>query len=119
LPCLLAAGLREDAAGNEHRDAHAAPLHDTPPAGWPPALQALWHQGKGDWDRAHQLAQGQDDAEGAWVHAHLHRAEGDVANARYWYRRAGREPSTVPLDEEFAAIAAALLARVPEPGERR
>jgi hypothetical protein len=94
----------------------AALLHDTPPAGWSRALQALWHQGKGDWDRAHQLAQVQDDAEGAWVHAHLHR---DVANARYWYRRTGREPSTVPLDEEFAAIAATLLARVPEPGERR
>ena len=97
----------------------AALLHDTPPAGWSRALQALWHQGKGDWDRAHQLAQAQDDAEGAWVHAHLHRAEGDIANARYWYRHAGKEPPTVSLDEEFAAIAAALLAGVPEPGERR
>ena len=98
---------------------NAALLHDTPPAGWSRALQALWHQGKGDGDRAHQLAQAQDDAEGAWVHAHLHRAEGDVANARYWYRRAGREPSTAPLDDEFAAIAAALLAAVPEPRARR
>ena len=97
----------------------AALRDDAPPAGWSRALQALWHQGKGDWDRAHQLAQTQNDAEGAWVHAHLHRAEGDVANARYWYRRAGKEPSTVSLDEECAAIAAALLATVPEPGERR
>jgi hypothetical protein len=97
----------------------AALLRDAPPAGWSGALQALWHQGKGEWDRAHQLAQVQNDAEGAWVHAHLHRAEGDLANADYWYRRAGKEPPTVSLDEEFAAIAAALLARVPEPGERR
>jgi hypothetical protein len=95
----------------------AALLHDAPPSGWSRALQALWHQGKGDWDRAHQLAQAQDDAEAAWVHAHLHRAEGEVANARYWYRRAGRE--TAPLDQEFAAMVVALLATVPEPGERR
>ena len=97
----------------------AALLRDAPPSGWSPALQALWHQGKGDWDRAHQLAQAQDDAEGAWVHAHLHRAEGNTANAKYWYRRAGRAPSTVSLDQELAEIAAALLARDPEPGERR
>jgi hypothetical protein len=97
----------------------AALLLDVPPVGWSPALQALWYQGKGDWERAHQLAQAEDDAEAAWVHAHLHRAEGDVANASYWYRRGGREPSTAPLDEEFAAIAAALLATHREPGERR
>ena len=94
---------------------NAALLHDAPPGGWSPALQALWHQGKGDWDRAHRLAQAQEDADGAWVHAHLHR-KGDFANARYWYRRAGREPSAAPLDDEFRAIAAALLAAVP-PGE--
>jgi hypothetical protein len=97
----------------------AALLRDTPPAGWSRALQALWYQGKGDWERAHQLAQAQDNADGAWVHAYLHRTEGDVANARYWYRRAGREPSTLSLDKEFTAIAAALLAAVPEPGEHR
>ena len=96
----------------------AALRDDAPPVGWSRALQALWHQGKGNWDRAHQLAQAQDDAEAAWVHAHLHRAEGDIANARHWYRRAGRQPSTVSPDEEFAAIAAALLATVPEPRER-
>lgn len=98
---------------------NAALRYDNPPAGWSLALQALWHQGKGDWHRAHQLAQAQDGPEAAWVHAHLHRAEGDVANATYWYRRAGREPSTAPLDRELAAIAAALLAAAAEPGERR
>ena len=51
-------------------------LRDAPPAEWSRALQALWHQAKRDWHRAHQLAQEQDDAEAAWVHAHLHRARG-------------------------------------------
>ena len=56
------------------------------------------------------LAQARDDADGAWVHAYLHRVEGDLANAGYWYRRAGRPASEQPLREEWAAVAAALLA---------
>ena len=84
---------------------------DALPAGLSPALQALWQQAKGDWHAAHALAQAQDDAEGAWVHAYLHRVEGDLANAGYWYRRAGRPVSGQPLQEEWAALAAALLAR--------
>jgi hypothetical protein len=83
---------------------------DVPPAGLSPALQALWHEAKGDWRAAHRLAQAQDDADGAWVHAYLHRVEGDLANAGYWYRRAGRPASDQPLREEWAAVAAALLA---------
>jgi hypothetical protein len=88
-------------------------LRDAPPAEWSGALQALWYQAKGDWHRAHQLAQEEDDADGAWVHAHLHRAEGDAANAGYWYRRAGRSPSAAPPNEERDAIAAVLLSRGP------
>jgi hypothetical protein len=88
-------------------------LPEAPPAEWSRALQALWHQAKGDWHTAHRLAHEQDDADSAWVHAHLHRAEGDAANAGYWYRRAGRSPSAAPLDEERDAIAAALLSRGP------
>jgi hypothetical protein len=88
-------------------------LRDAAPAEWSRALQALWHQGKGDWQRAHQLAQEQDDADGAWVHAHLHRAHGDAVNAGYWYRRAGRTPSAAPLDQERDEIAAALLSGQP------
>jgi len=80
-----------------------------PPAGLSPALQALWQEARGDWPAAHALAQAQDDAEGAWVHAYLHRVEGDLANARYWYRRAGRTASDQPLPEEWAALASALL----------
>jgi hypothetical protein len=83
---------------------------DAPPAGLSPALQALWHEAKGDWHAAHALAQARDDAEGAWVHAYLHRVEGDLANAGYWYRRAGQPVSDQPLPDEWSALAAALLA---------
>jgi hypothetical protein len=81
-----------------------------PPAGLSPALQALWWQGRGDWEQAHRLAQAGGGADGAWVHAHLHRVEGDLANAAYWYRRAGRPVAGSPLEDEWAAIARALLA---------
>jgi hypothetical protein len=84
---------------------------DAPPAGLDEALQALWHQGKGDWQAAHEHAQKAGDEAGAWVHAHLHRVEGDQSNAGHWYRRAGRQASTLPLDAEWDEIAAALLAR--------
>jgi hypothetical protein len=82
-----------------------------PPAGAAPALQALWWQGKGDWQRAHELAQAADDPDGAWVHAHLHRVEGDLGNAGYWYRRAGQPVAGGALEAEWPAIAKALLAR--------
>ena len=82
-----------------------------PPPGLGLALQALWWEGKGDWDAAHECAQAQEDEVGAWVHAYLHRKEGDPSNAGYWYRRAGRPRSALSLPEEWAEIAAALLAR--------
>jgi hypothetical protein len=82
---------------------------ETPPGGLSLALQAMWHQARGDWDRAHRLAQAQHDDAGAWVHAHLHRVEGDDANAGYWYRRAGRPPSQAPLEREWEEIVTALL----------
>ena len=80
-----------------------------PPEGASPALRALWHQAKGDWHAAHRLAQSQSDAAGAWVHAYLHRVEGNAANAAHWYRRAGKPPATAPLKDEWDQIAAALL----------
>jgi hypothetical protein len=82
----------------------------TPPAGLSPALCALWHDARGDWDEAHRLAGGVDDASGAWVHAYLHRKEGDLGNASYWYRRAGRDEARGSLEAEWNLIAAALLA---------
>ncbi len=82
---------------------------DAPPEGLGQALQALWHVAKGDWDKAHQLAQAQNDQFGAWVHAHLHRVAGDNGNAGYWFRRAGRPHSSASLKEEWEEIVSALL----------
>ena len=81
------------------------------PAGLSPCVQALWFEAKGDWHRAHELAQAGDDAESAWVHAYLHRVEGDLGNAAYWYRRAGRPQTDRALREEWRAIAGDLLTR--------
>ena len=83
--------------------------HEEPPQGIDGTLQALWYDAKGDWDRAHKVAQGEPDPLGAWVHAYLHRVEGDESNAGHWYRRAERPHSTAPLPQEWDEIAAALL----------
>ena len=80
-----------------------------PPPSLAPALAALWWAGKDKWDDAHRVVMNEDDKDCAWVHAHLHRVEGDLDNARYWYRRAARPEASGPLDEEWAAIAQALL----------
>ncbi len=84
---------------------------ELPPKGLGTALQALWRDGKGDWDGAHELAQVTTGAEGAWVHAYLHRKEGDLENADYWYERAGKERPWSSLANEWDSIASALLAR--------
>lgn len=75
-------------------------------------LQALWLDASGDWDRAHEVCQAASNREGDWVHAYLHRKEGDISNAHYWYARAGRPaPSrATSLEAEWAAIAGSLLA---------
>ena len=73
------------------------------------ALQALWHDARGEWDAAHGIANDVDDKTGAWVHAYLHRKEGDAANAGYWYERAGKSPAQTSLDEEWVEISRALL----------
>jgi hypothetical protein len=88
------------------RDSIAKPQ---PPAGLSSALQGLWWDAKGDWDKAHECAQEHDDQAGMRVHAYLHRKEGDQSNAEYWYRRAGAKPSTLTLDEEWAEVVQALL----------
>jgi len=80
-----------------------------PPPGVSLALQALWRDGKGDWEGAHDLAQRDEGGAGDWVHAYLHRKEGDAGNAGYWYRRAGKPMANGSLAEEWAVIAAALL----------
>jgi hypothetical protein len=74
-----------------------------------PLLRALWHDAKGNWDEAHKIAQEIEDTAGAWVHAYLHRKEGDPGNAAYWYRQAGQPVATDSLEEEWNRIATALL----------
>ncbi|HXK58770.1 MAG TPA: hypothetical protein PLP42_02655 [Acidobacteriota bacterium] len=83
-----------------------------PPADLPRLLQALWWESKGDWNRAHQIAQAAEGPEAARVHAYLHRKEGDLGNASYWYRKSGLKEATEPLDQEWEAIATALLSNV-------
>jgi hypothetical protein len=73
------------------------------------ALLALYHDERGDWEAAHDSSQADETREGAWVHAYLHRKEGDVGNAGYWYRRAGRPVATGSLEAEWAQIAGELL----------
>ncbi len=80
-----------------------------PPDGVAPALAALWHDANGNWDRAHEVAQEIEDADGAWVHAYLHRKEGDESNAGYWYRRAGRPHAHDAPTTEWERIVSALL----------
>jgi hypothetical protein len=79
------------------------------PASLSPALQALWQDARGDWESAHQTAQSIEDETGAWIHAYLHRKEGDASNAGYWYRRAGRPLCRASLETEWEEIASALL----------
>jgi hypothetical protein len=94
-------------------DQFVASLHgELPDTEWPPLLVALWWDGKGEWDRAHGIAQEVESAEGAWVHAHLHRKEGDEANAGYWYRRAGKPLSRQAIEAEWQEIVQSLIARM-------
>ena len=96
-------------------DTFEASLHQAkPPEGWGHALQALWWDAHGDWDKAHGLAQlDEADRHSAWVHAYLHRKEGDLSNAAYWYRRSGHPVATGSLTDERQSIAITLLGGSP------
>ena len=76
-----------------------------------PALAAMWWAAKGNWDKAHSIAQDQETSEAAWVHAYLHRVEGDLGNAGYWYRQAGKPAASGPLEAEWDQIVQSLLGR--------
>jgi len=82
---------------------------NTPPAGVSPLLEALWYDAEDDWDHAHRIVQAISSADAAWVHAYLHRKEGDIWNADYWYSRAGRRRPAVSLEEEWRSMVAELL----------
>ncbi|MGE0771221.1 MAG: hypothetical protein AB7K37_05885 [Cyclobacteriaceae bacterium] len=89
--------------------------NDHPPKDLTPLLEALWFVGKDDWDRAHEIAQEDHSDEGSWVHAYLHRVEGDVSNALYWYGRAGKKMPTCTATEEWRQITERLLSDFREP----
>lgn len=83
----------------------------TPPPGATPPLRALWHGLRGNWHVAHEIVQAEDDRDSAWVHAWLHRVEGDLANARYWYGRAGKPVARGETRAEGLAIALTIGAK--------
>ena len=82
---------------------------ELPPKGITSSLAALWYAGKGDWEQAHAIAQDVPTREGSWVHAYLHRVEGDQWNANYWYNRAGKTMPAVDLDAEWEDIVKTML----------
>ena len=83
---------------------------DSPPRALGTILEALWYDRKGDWEKAHEAVQNEGDRRSAAVHAYLHRKEGDLWNARYWYKNAGRQPFNGSLDEEWEALVREFLA---------
>ena len=82
---------------------------DAPPAGLGAALEALWWDGKDDWEKAHEAAQRDEGPDGSWVHAYLHRKEENLPNAKYWYRRADRAAGYGDLQREWESIVTSLL----------
>ena len=84
-------------------------LDDAPPANLAPALAGLWWDAKGDWTKAHESAQIDEGPAGSWVHAYLHRKEGDTSNASYWYHRAGKPAAHGSFEEEWAEISTSLI----------
>ena len=75
-----------------------------PPQNVTGVLQALWYDGKENWEASHNIAQDIDDQNGSWIHAYLHRKEGDIGNARYWYARAGKKEPNISLKEEWTLL---------------
>ncbi|NES83616.1 MAG: hypothetical protein F6K10_20620 [Moorea sp. SIO2B7] len=82
------------------------------PSYLPQALQALWYEQQGDWHKAHEIVQNAGDSDSAWVHAYLHRKEGDLSNARYWYRRSKQPEFTADLHQEWNYITLQLLGKI-------
>lgn len=89
--------FKESIAGNE------------PPLGVSVYLKSLWYDAKGDWEKAHVLIQDIKDKNASWIHAYLHRKEGDIGNADYWYNRAGKSQPSVSLNKEWEEIVTAFI----------
>jgi len=84
--------------------------HDSPLATWSDAIKAMWYDAKGDWEASHDIAQDMHDSNGSWIHAYLHRKEGDKFNAGYWYRMAGKKFPVINLEEEQKQLVEYFLA---------
>jgi hypothetical protein len=84
-------------------------LHASLPDGVSVYLESLWYDGKGDWEKSHVIIQDIEDKNAAWIHAYLHRKEGDIGNADYWYSKAGRKRPSVSLQEEWENLVATFL----------
>lgn len=85
-------------------------LHsESPPENINEELKALWYDWNGNWEKAHKIVQNLPSKNAAWVHAYLHRKEGDEANANYWYRRANKEHSKLTIKNEWEEIVNFLL----------
>lgn len=82
---------------------------DLPPGSFSGYLKALWYDAKNDWEKAHNIIQDIEDKTASWIHAYLHRKEGDTGNADYWYHRAGRKRPAISLEEEWIDIVKTLL----------
>ena len=81
----------------------------TPPLTVSDHLKALWHDANGDWQQSHNIIQDIEDKNAAWIHAYLHRKEGDIWNADYWYNKAGKKRPSVSLEQEWESIVVALI----------
>jgi hypothetical protein len=82
---------------------------ETPPAGITVYLLAMWYDAHGNWDQAHRMVDNLEDVTACWVHAYLHRKEGDQWNADYWYRKAGKKRPDISLTQEWESVVKALL----------
>ena len=82
---------------------------DDPPRGLSPYLLSLWYDAKGDWNKAHEIVQDEETENGSWIHAYLHRKEGDIWNADYWYQRAGKKRPSGSIEEEWRDITLTFL----------
>ena len=72
-------------------------------------ILALWFDAKGRWNKSHELIQEVEDKDAAWIHAYLHRKQGDISNADYWYNRAGKKRPSISVDEESEVLIAKML----------
>jgi hypothetical protein len=86
-----------------------ASLNNSTPPQVSTLLIALWHDGRGEWDKAHDLTQDVNTTDGSWIHAYLHRKEGDRSNAQYWYHRANKKMPTYSLEQEWEELVTGFL----------